>query len=134
MAPKTTAKPRTNGRAPARTTAAPAQPVEPTVPVELTDEPTSEFDEREPLFSLHGTVYTIPVQVPVSDTLAYAEIWLERGITWAIIWAMKQTIGEEGYRLLTQHRSLTSDQIAAITAIVRSKFDGSDPKGWPRTG
>jgi hypothetical protein len=129
MAPRTTAKPRTNGRAPVRKI-----PTKAIAPVELTDEPTDEFDEREPLFSLAGKVYDIPVRVPVADTLAYADIWMERGITWALIWAMKRTIGEDGYRLLTQHRSLTSDQIAEITAIVRSKFDGSDPKGRPRTG
>ena len=124
MASRTTAK-STNGPAPAKAVVAPA-------PIELTDEPTDEFDEREPLFSLRGTVYTVPVKAPVADTLLYSEVFVEHGIDAAILWAMKRTLGEAGYRALVQHRSLTEQQLADIIAVVRSKFDGSKgPKGRP---
>ena len=124
----TTARSRTNGRS----THTKVVPMTPLAPIELTDDMPDEFSEREPLFSLHGVVYDIPIRVPVADTLVYAEVFMERGIDAAIIWAMKHALGDTGYTALKGHRALTSDQLNQIVAVVRGKFDGSDPKGRRR--
>lgn len=115
--PARTRVPRTNGVAPS------------TTPLVLSSKDDDDpFTEREPLFDLDGTVYTIPVKVPASYTIRYLDIWAEQGIGIAVIYALKTALGEEGYAALTGYTKLTQAQLDQVITAIRSKFDGTDPK------
>lgn len=102
---------------------------EPEAPIVLGDETNDLFTEREPLFSLGGQVYTIPVEVSGADSLHYATIWMNQGITAALVWGLRQCVGDEAYMALVTHKSLTQEQLSQLFDAIRSKFDGSsDPK------
>jgi hypothetical protein len=119
---------RTNARKPTRRT--PLVDETPDVPIVLTDDGEDEFAEREPLFSLGGTTYTIPVRVSGADALRYATIWMNQGVTAALVWALRECVGDEAYAALIAHKALTQDQLGQLFDAVRAKFDGSaGPKG-----
>lgn len=104
-------------------------------PIVLDDDDEDPFAEREPLFSLGGKVYTIPVVVPVVDVLHYGDLWMEQGVTAALMFALRSTLGEDGYRALLGHRKLKQSHMDAIFKVVQGKFDGSeDPKGRRSNG
>lgn len=88
---------------------------------------------REPLFSVDGKTYDIPVKVSVSQGLQYLTILMERGVGTAVIWALKTALGDEGYAALTGFKALKQEHLDLVVKVVRSKFDGSDPKAPSKT-
>jgi hypothetical protein len=101
----------------------------PSAPLVLSSKDDADpFTEREPLFELDGTVYTVPVKVPASYTIRYLDLWAERGIGVAVIYALKTALGEQGYAALTAYTKLTQAQLDQVITAVRGKFDGTDPK------
>lgn len=97
------------------------------VPVVLSSDDEDQFAEREPLFSIDGTEYTIPVRVSPTHTLRYLDIWSQAGVGIALIYALKDSLGADGYRVLTEC-ALTQEHLDLIVSIVRGKYDGTGPK------
>jgi hypothetical protein len=105
----------------------------PPVPFELTSAQETEFDEREPLFSLNGTIHTVLVGVPASVALEYAFTAVEAGDGAAVVFALNYALGAESRRALMTHKGLTAEQLGKIITVIRGKFDGAlvAPKATP---
>lgn len=105
----------------------------PPVPFELTSADETEFDEREPLFSLNGTIHTVLVRVPAAVALEYAFTMVEGGDGAGIVFALNYTLGWESRRALMTHKGLTPEQLGNIITVIRRKFDGAlvAPKATP---
>lgn len=119
---------------PAATTKRVAAKKSPAAPFELTSaEDETEFDEREPLFSLNGTVHTVLVRVPTGVALEYMFTLAETGEGGAIVFALNYALGSASRRALMTHKGLTDDQLRKIIGAVCAKFDGAlkDPKAQP---
>lgn len=102
-------------------------------PFELKTATETEFDEREPLFSIDGKEYTCLVRVPTSVALEYLMTTVEDGEGAGIVFALNYALGPVSRRALMTHKGLTTEQLQGIVTIVRAKFDGAlkDPKGKP---
>lgn len=118
---------------PASTTKRVAATKKPAAPFELTSaKGDDEFDEREPLFSLNGAIYTVLVRVPTSVALEYL-FTLANSEGEAIAFALDYALGAVSRRALMTHKGLTQEQLRKIVDVVRAKFDGAlkDPKELP---
>lgn len=89
------------------------------------DEGEDQFSEREPLFTIGGTEYTVLVQVSAGAGIEYLERQLNFGPDAAIIWAMRYAIGDEGVAALYSYRKLTNEHLAAVVGVVQGKFSGA---------
>lgn len=122
----------TSRRRPAPKTTQPAENAIIDGVLHLSSKAPDPFDEREPLFTLDGKTYTIPVQVSASASLHYLSLWLNSPLPTneAIIWAMRYALGDEGYEVLDSYRQLKPEFLQHVIDIVRAKFDGTvkDPK------
>ncbi len=79
----------------------------------------------EPLFSIDGTVYSMPVEVPGNVALGYLEQMRQGGEAVAIAWAMEQVLGEAPYQALVNCKALKPHQLSAIITIVTEKIMGA---------
>lgn len=125
------ATPQRRGRPAATTKRVTAK--KPAAPFELTSaKGKDEFDEREPLFSLNGTIYTVLVRVPTGVALEYL-FTLANSEGEAIAFALDYALGAVSRRALMTHKGLTQEQLRKIVDVVRAKFDGAlkDPKELP---
>lgn len=124
--------------APRRTTTRKPAATKVVAPINLDEDagPEQDFDEREPLFSLRGKVYDIPVRIPAGAALQYTLIGIERGLDAAIAYALNYALGNEGRQALVSHAKLTDVQLGKVILAVRAKFDGAmvAPKAQPSTG
>jgi hypothetical protein len=87
--------------------------------------------EREPLFKLDGTLYSIPVEFRANQTLKFMHLLGIRGYSVAVQWAMQEAIGEKGYLALVECTKLTKADTAEIGSTIINKLIGNieDPKG-----
>lgn len=79
----------------------------------------------EPLFSIDGVVYSMPVEVPGNVALGYLEQMRQGGEAVAIAWALEQVLGEKAYQALVNCKSLQPHQLSAIMTIVTERIMGA---------
>ena len=80
--------------------------------------------EREPIFSIDGTEYTIPREVPGSLALQAMERTRTNGEVSATAWLMEEMLGADGYRALRECPTVRRDEVQAITRIIRDRVFG----------
>lgn len=91
----------------------------------LTTPENGPFDEREVLFTIDGTEYTVMKRVPAGAALQYIGLGGVQGADVAIIFALRYALGDTGYNALCAYKALTNEQLATVTNAVRAKFDGA---------
>lgn len=91
----------------------------------LTTPEDDPFAEREVLFTIDGTEYTVPRQVPAGAALQYIELGGSFAADQAILFALRYALGDEGYEALRGYKALTNEHLAKVIAAVRAKFDGA---------
>ncbi|MFD5089320.1 hypothetical protein ACFWMR_01870 [Amycolatopsis thailandensis] len=84
--------------------------------------------DREPLFTVSGTTYTIPKQVPVAWTLQAFNIAMTAGEKAAITWACATVLDPEAWLALQECRTLTAKNLEAVMKAVMDKVI---PDGMP---
>lgn len=91
-------------------------------------------EEREPLFYIGDTEYSIPVNIPMGVALEYLRVAGERGEQLAAPSLLTRVLGEEGYTALEQSKGLNNDQLKRIVdhvvdrALGRSEAAGKAGK------
>jgi hypothetical protein len=87
-------------------------------------------EEREPLFSIDGTEYTIPVEVPPAMGLEAMEKTRTEGEAPATAWIMRELLGVEGWKALRECKQVNRAQMAAIMQVCRDRvFGGMEEEG-----
>jgi hypothetical protein len=87
-------------------------------------------EEREPLFYIGDTEYTVPLNIPMGATLEYLRIAREQGEVFAAPPFLTRVLGEDAYTALEQARGLTGEQLDRIVqhlidrALGRSEEEG----------
>jgi hypothetical protein len=81
-------------------------------------------EDREALFSIDGTTYTIPVEVPGNLALQAIERTRYESETAVTAWIMEQVLGRDAYRALLDCPHVKPSQLKAITMICREKVMG----------
>lgn len=87
-------------------------------------------EEREPLFYIGDTEYTVPTSIPMGAALEYLRIAAERGEIFAAPPFLTRVLGEDAYMALEQAKGLTDEQLNRIVqrlidrALGRSEQDG----------
>ena len=85
--------------------------------------------ERIPLFSIDGTEYTMPAEVPGYVGLEVVELWATEGEAAGTRWLMRELLGGEGYDALRTCRTITKAQMRQVTKIlVQHALGDEDPK------
>lgn len=122
-----------------QTTAARRRPTAPKAPAAAT--PDLDFepvriaadedveDEREPLFYIGDTEYSIPVNIPMGVALEYMRHAGEIGEQLAAPPLLIRVLGQEGYTALEQSRALTDDQMTRIVDHVVNRALGRPTTG-----
>jgi hypothetical protein len=85
--------------------------------VELTSAPVEE--ERVPLFSIDGDVYTIPKSVPQGISLEFLRINREMGEAIAVQRLLERLLGPETYAALEQCPSLDDTKMQKIAEMAQ---------------
>jgi hypothetical protein len=82
--------------------------------------------ERDELFSLDGTVYTIPAHFSAGDTLTYVDGLRRYGPDIAAAWALEHALGQAGYTALCSADDATVPraEFAKLIAIVTDRLLG----------
>ena len=88
-------------------------------------------DERIPLFSIDGTDYTMPAEVPGSVSMEATELWATEGEASATRWLMLELLGEDGWAALRGCKTITKAQTKQVIQIIVEHAMGGDedPKG-----
>jgi hypothetical protein len=81
--------------------------------------------DREPLFSIDGTEYTIPVEVPPAVTLQAIERVRTEGEAAATAWIMNELLGADGWKALRECVQVNKAQLSAIMEVCRAKAYGA---------
>jgi hypothetical protein len=81
---------------------------------------------REPIFSIDGTEYTIPREVPASVGLEAIERTAQEGEAAGSRWLMIKLLGQEGYDALRTCQGLEKSDLAAVQRIIREKVFGPE--------
>lgn len=93
-----------------------------------TKEPSTEGIAREPLFSVDGTEYTVPVTVPAIAGLEIAQRLLDSGEAAAQLYALRVCLGPDGFAALRGAKDISSTDLATIISVCVAKCVGSGPK------
>jgi hypothetical protein len=82
--------------------------------------------KREPLFSIDGIEYTIPVEDEVPPALGLEGLELARtyGQAYAEAWLAEMMLGPAGWRALRQCPDIRPSQMQAILRIMRTRAMG----------
>lgn len=94
----------------------------------------TEFDPKEPLFSIDGTLYEARTKFSASEFLKYVRIAQTKGSDAAVDWAMESALGEEGYLAFLDYPYLTADKARQIIDQIIERLVGpyknglADPK------
>ena len=82
---------------------------------------------REPLFSIDGTEYTIPIEdaVPPALGLEGLEVARTHGQAYAEAWLGEMMLGAAGWRALRTCPDITMSQMQAILRIMRERAMGA---------
>lgn len=87
-------------------------------------------EAREPLFSIDGTEYTIPVEVPPATSLEAIERVRTEGEAAATAWIMLELLGPEGWKALRECKQINRAQLSAIMEVCRTKaYGGMEEEG-----
>ncbi|MFI5687905.1 hypothetical protein [Streptomyces sp. NPDC051636] len=96
--------------------------------VELTS--TVEGEERVGLFSIDGTVYTIPKVVPQGIALEFLRIGREHGENVAAVRLLERLLGPEAYTALEQCPTLDDQKMQQIMDMAQKiAFGRAEVKG-----
>lgn len=84
--------------------------------------------EREELFSLDGTVYTIPVSFSAGQTLTYVDGLRKYGPDMAGAWALETALGTEGYQALlgADEATIPREAFVKLLTVVTRRILGQD--------
>lgn len=93
--------------------------------LELTSGPAEDL-ERIPIFSVDGTEYTIPKDVPAYVSLEAQELLATQGMVVAERWLMVELLGEDGWKALRSCKTLTRGQYRKLAASIVEHAMGSD--------
>jgi hypothetical protein len=86
--------------------------------------------EREPLFEIDGTEYTIPKEIGAEIGLQATRVATEQGELAATMFVVEKTIGMDAYDALCAVEGLPKKVLAGILAVCREKvFGGMDEEG-----
>ena len=86
-------------------------------------------DERIPLFTIDGTEYTMPAEVPGYVSLEVVELWATQGEAAGTRWLMIELLGDEGYDALRTCKTISKAQMRQVQEIlVRHAMGEEDPK------
>lgn len=66
------------------------------------------------LFAIDGERYTLTVPVAAGFTLKAMDLMAEQGETVAMMWLLRELIGQEGYDALKDHPDVTQEHLAGI--------------------
>lgn len=80
--------------------------------------------ETEPLFSIDGTVYSIPKRIPASKTLDILETVAERGELAAAVALFKAVMGDAAYAAAKGCPGIDDKGLAALLRVVQDKAMG----------
>jgi len=103
-------------------------------------DPTAKQPEREELFSIDGTAYTIPKTIRPLLMARYAHLVDTMGSDSAGLWALREAVGDEGYFAFINlpPERVSKDDFATVMAVVTGRFiglatevPGADPKSAP---
>lgn len=86
-------------------------------------------EDREPLFYIGTTEYTIPKTIPMGAALEYLRLAGERGQQLAAPILLTRVLGEEAYMALEQSKGLTEEQLGRIVDHVVERALGPQEKG-----
>lgn len=86
---------------------------------------TLKTDEREPLFSIDGVEYTIPVRLGGEIGLRATRLMQEQGEVAATLYVIEQTIGMDAYDALSKVDGLPPKTLAGILQVCRERVFGS---------
>jgi len=81
-------------------------------------------DEREPLFSIDGVEYTIPVSIPTNVGLRAMRKVAELGEIAGTQWLLVYLLGQDAWDALEGCADLTRADLTAIQEVVRTKAFG----------
>lgn len=70
--------------------------------------------ERIPLFSIDGTVYSVPKQIDGGSLLRYLDDAAERGGEAAIANLLREMVGDDGYEALVSFKGLKPGQLEEL--------------------
>lgn len=128
-----TNKPRTRTRAPANGRANGNGHRSLSVPLvlELTSGPAEDL-ERIPIFSVDGTEYTIPADVPAYVSLEAQELLATQGMVVAERWLMVELLGQDGWDALRSCKTLTRAQYRKLAASIVEHAMGPDEDEGPK--
>lgn len=86
-------------------------------------------EERIPLFSIDGTEYTMPAEVPGYVALEATDLWATQGEAVSTRWLMRELLGDEGYAALRACKTITKAQVRQVMQImVKHALGDEDPK------
>lgn len=80
--------------------------------------------EREPIFSIDGREYTIPVTVPMNISLEAVDVAARLGESDATRWLMVTMLEVEGWDALRKCQDLEPADLRAVQEIIRQKVFG----------
>lgn len=126
-----TNKPRTRPKAPASGRANGNGHRSVPLVLELTSGPGEDL-ERIPIFSVDGTEYTIPKDVPAYVSLEAQELLATQGQAVAERWLMVELLGQEGWDALRSCKTLTRPQYRKLAASIVEHAMGPDEDEGPK--
>ncbi len=98
--------------------------IQPRTLVEIVTTDEVEEDEGIPVFSLDGTVFTMPTVVSASVSLQALHMARTEGQEAAMSWVMEEVLGTEAYDTLRTCKALTGPQLTAIMEAVEEHVLG----------
>jgi hypothetical protein len=78
------------------------------------DEERSEFEHTAPLFTINGVTYEARTTFSAGEAMTYAKTARERGLDDAVSYAMVLAVGEDGWRALVTHPTLSNDTMSML--------------------
>jgi hypothetical protein len=91
-------------------------------------DPTAQQPEREELFSIDGTAYTIPKTIRPLSMARYTHRVDTMGSDSAALWALRDALGDEGYFAFLDlpPERVSRDQLATIMSVVTGRYIGME--------
>lgn len=80
---------------------------------------------REPIFTIDGQEYTIPVEIPARISLMATRRLAELGEVAGGVWLMTFLLGQDGWDALEKCPDVTPADLKAIQAVIRQKTFGA---------
>lgn len=77
--------------------------------------------EREPLFSIDGTVHTIPKNVPPAWSMTAIDLAMTRGENVALAWVVGKMLEPESYEALKNCSTLLPEDLNTLFRIIMDK-------------